>query len=206
MNLTQLVDRCETRYQDTNNHVFSAANWQAYVNDAYDEVLTAFSTWPWLEARSTLTVAASANSVSLPNDVWRVLGITNETNKLQMKPIDGRTTARDHFPDLSAEGTPEYYRIFGTDVEVFPTAQYSTALTVEYVLHPGALAANDEPIFPRPYHKILVDGALALAHQDDGHVEQAQLHQSRFDAGIQRLVEDLLSPRAENYPGIVDVY
>lgn len=207
MDLAAIRARCETRYQDPNNHVFAEAEWNSYINDAYDDVLTAFDTWPWIPTRNTLVIPAGQNTVDLPADVWRVLSMFNGTDNLTLYKVDGRTSALYQFNDLDSTGTPQFYRIFGNAIEVFPAASQNTDLVVEYAAHPGSLALDtDEPVFPRPYHKILVDGALAYAHEDDDHMDQAQRHQQRFVDSLTRLVQDLLAPQNDGYPIVSTEY
>lgn len=206
MDLDALVARCQTRFSDLQGRAVSEAEWQAYVNDAYSEVISDRD-WPFLETRSSSTViSAGTNSASLPTDVWTVLDVFNNTDGITVLPIHGRNTAREAFPDLTATGVPQFYRLFGDTIEVFPSAQANTTLALDYFVHPAELTASDEPVFPRPFHKILVDGALAYAYDDDGNNQQAAICRARFEQGIVRLVNHLLGARTGNYPQIVDSF
>lgn len=206
--LSALADRAEARFQDSGNNVFTAAEWKLYLDDAYSDVITASSRWPFLEARATaLVVTAGTNTVDLPDDVWRVTAVFNDTDDVPMSQIDGRSAYRDHFPQLeSSAGVPVYYRLQNNAIEVFPRAAVATTLAVDHFVHPAALSGDtDEPVFPRPHHKTLVDGALAYAYDDIGHPQQAQIHRAQFQAGVQRLLDDLLANRTDSFPTIVDV-
>lgn len=206
MDRDALVARCETRYQDSANDLWTAAEWASYVDDAYSEVLAYHPRWPFLEARATnLVVSAGANTVDLPDGVWRVAAVFNATNGFPMSQIDGRGEYRQHFPDATP-GHPSVYQVRANTLEVFPYASADTTLHVDHFVHPAGLDnGTDEPIFPRPYHRILVDGALALAYTDDGNSEAASLAQQRFVAGIERLKDDLFDVRTEFYPIVQDI-
>ena len=206
MDLATLVTRCETRFQDVDNHVFSSDEWKAYLDDAYSEVLAYHPRWPFLEARATnLVVSSGTNSVDLPAGVWRVAAVFNATNEFPMSQIDGRGEYRQHFPD-DTPGHPSVYQVRANKLEVFPYASADTTLHVDHFVHPAGLTADDdEPVFPRPYHRILVDGALAMAYSDDGNQESAGIAQQRFMAGIERLKDDLFDARTEFYPIVQDI-
>jgi response regulator RpfG family c-di-GMP phosphodiesterase len=69
---------------------------------------------------------------------------------------------------------------------------------------PADLTASDAPVFPAQYHRILVLGALVRAYEDDGALEQAGYYENRFQRMLMGMKGDLLSPRHEGYPPIVD--
>ncbi len=209
MNLTALQTRCASRYRDTTNRVVTAAEWTEYLNDAYMDVVGADPAWPFLEGQTTsLTVAAGAGTVALPTDVWRVTSVYNATDAWPLVPIPGRSEYRHWFPDPTANlGSPAYYRLRGSTLEVYPYAQAATTLHADIATPPVSLsAAGDEPVFPEQYHRILVLGALSKAYEDDLDDRWAASYQARYERMLQDMKADLLSPRTEGYPTVIDTF
>lgn len=206
MTRDQLVDRCEARFRDTANTVITASEWADYVNDAYLEVAAARPDWPFLETRNeALVVAQGTGSVALPADGWRVQAVYNKTDEWPLVPIPGQSDYRRWYPDPESNlGSAQYYRMRANNIEVYPWVSAATTLHVDLLIPPTALGAADEPVFPEQYHRILVYGALALAYEDE---EADSLHrraQARYDRLLANMIQDLLSPRTEGYPEIVD--
>lgn len=206
MDLVALRTRVETRAQDAGNRVFSEAEIDGYINDAYMDVVAARFDWPFMETRRTqVTVSAGATSVALPADVWHVAAVFNATDGVAMSPIDGRNQARHLYPDPGA-GAPILYRVLGANLEVYPAPTVATTIELDAFAPPAELTATAEPAFPRQHHRILVSGALSFLYEDDGNMEAAAGHRARFEQGIQRLAQDLFAPRQEGYPGITDTF
>lgn len=204
---SEIVDRAEARFGDSLNQVYSAVEWLAYVNDTYMDVV-ADADWPFLEGRTTdLTVTAGEGEVDLPTDVYRVTAVYSATDKMPLAPIPGRAEFRRYFPDPeNGLGMPLYYRLRSNVLEVYPHASADTVLHVDTVVPPAAIETGTEPVFPEQYHRILVLGALAKAHEDDENPAQVAVYQGRYERLLAAMKTDLLSPRTEAYPEIVDSF
>lgn len=208
MDAATLTTRCATRFRDPNNNIVTAVQWLEYVNETYADVIGASPHWPFLEnsANETLTVNAGSRSVALPPGVSRVTAVRNATDDVVMTPVDGRTTHMHAFPEQTETGVPQFYRVYGQDLEVYPLPEANTALQVEYPAAP-ALLTTGEPVFAEQYHHILVEGALALAYTDDGAPEQSAAHSGRFDTILFRMKNDYLGAgRHDSLPTIVDTW
>lgn len=205
MNVADLTTTCELRFRDTANAIVSEPLWLEYLNLSHVDVVTADPYWPFLESQTTsLVVSSGAGTVALPTDSLRVSAVYNATRDVALVPIDGRSEYRHWFPNADENlGTPQFYRLRGSTLEVYPFADTATTLHVDYFVHPGALVSG-EPVFPEAYHRILVHGALAYAYEDDGQLQQADVHRAQFERLLQRMRMDLLSPRTESFPMIVD--
>lgn len=206
MNLEALIARCQTRFRDEDAAVLDTTEWTGYLNDAYMDVVAASPLWPFLEARDeTLSVAAGSGTVTLPADGWRVSAVYNATDGVPLIQLDGRAEYRHWFPNPSQSlGTPSFYRQRSNTLEVYPWAQVATELDVDLYLPPAALTTGQEPVFAEQYHRVLVAGALAYAYEDDGNLEQANVQRSRFNQLLGDMLTDLLGPRGESYPAIID--
>lgn len=209
MNLTALQARCALRYRDTGNRLVTTADWTEYLNDAYTEVLGAEPNWPFLQGQTSgLTVNAGTGTVALPTDVWRVTGIFNATDKWPLAPLPGQIDYREWFPDPAGSlGTPEFYRLRGSTLEVYPWPAVDTSLTVDTIVPPALLSAGgDVPVFPSQYHRLLVYGALARVYEDDRETGPSGTNQGRFAQMLQQMRNDLLGPRTEGFAPVLDTF
>lgn len=199
--------RCETRFRDTGNNIYSDAEWNEYILDAEAMVLSASPFWPFIKKRTTtLTVLANTGSIALPDDTPRVLAVFNSTQDYTLVPLGGNVSPYVVYPDFeTSRGEPIHYRVYDGDLEVYPWPSQDTVLTVDYEVHPSLDTGDTaEPAFPEVYHRILVPGALALAYEDDGNFDMAQAQQARFERGIDQMKMDLLAPQHESYPALRD--
>lgn len=206
MVLTDIVDQAEQRFRDTSNDVLSADVWKDYVNSAYQYVNTASEHWPVLVARDVdLNVSAGALGVTLVGTGPKVNSVYNETDGVALYEIHSFTQAYDMFgdPDDSG-GSPTHYRVVGQFLEVYPTPTSDTVLRVEHIADVADLDDADEPWFPARFHRMLVSGAMGLAYEDDGNLEQAGIHWGRFATQIQALKDAVLGPLGEGYRVVQD--
>lgn len=202
--LAQLRTTLSSRFRDASFQVYTSAEYDSYLNDAYADIIGRHPYWPFLEQRSPLAVTAQAAGVALPTNASRVRSVYNVTDQIILTQYDGPDYRLD-YPNLETSfGPPLEYRLLGTTLEVLPRPTVATNLSVEFYAGPASLAAGDTPIIPDPWQRLMVVGALALAYEDDGNLTQSSAHTARFEAGIQSMANDLLSSRTGRYPGIVD--
>lgn len=206
MQFSDMVTRCETRFRDEDHDIYSADDWKGYLNDAYQDVQAACPFWPWAETKSTsLSAAVNTRTVALPTNVVRVLSILNATDDIVMTQIDGNATHLLVDPTEEAVGSPRRFRVFGANIEVYPLAEVTTALTVEYMLAGAELTADDDvPAFPAQFHRVLVEGALSKAYIDDDNPDLATAYAEAFSGLLDALKSDMLEPRGGRYPTIAD--
>lgn len=206
-----LIERAEFRFGDTANALVTEAQWLDYLQDAYDEGNSFSPFWPFYEVIDTsVAISVGSNSASLETEQagsWRVKAVHNATDNYPLAPLVG--TPYHDFPTLSADkGSPEVYRLVANTLEVYPYPDHAVTLRVEVLKPPSALV-NDttSPIWPPEFHDLLVEGALAQAYRDDGNEAWAEMHDAKFQAGLVKMEEALLSgARGEFYPQVFDVY
>lgn len=213
MNLATLRTRCKTRFRDANNDILQDSDWNAYINDVYDDVINDSPWWPFFKATNrNVTYPAQAASINLATalgtDVWRVNEILDLTDRYPLAPLHGGNMVYGAYPYADQQfGSPIHYRVYGQTLEVYPRPLSAVTLSIEYMAPPPDLVADgDVPVFPEQYHRVLVFGALALAYEDDGNIPQAQAHTKRAEDILEDMKTDLLSTQFENYPMIVDVW
>lgn len=215
--LLQLRTRCKVRVRDTNNDIWSDSDWDAYLNDAYTDVVSESGIWPFLkQVNRAVVYPAQAASMLLPtdsavpgaSDVYRVTEVLNMNDRYPLAPLYGATAAGAAYPyaDISF-GNPLHYMIYGDTIELYPRPLVTTTLSIRYSSPPPPLVATtDVPVFPSQYHSILVYGAMKYAYQDDGNLQGAEACQKDYDDTLEDIKSDLLSTQTESYPVIQDVW
>jgi hypothetical protein len=209
MDVANMQLTLRTRFRDPDQRVVGNSTWLDYLNAAYRDVIGASPFWPFMENQATeLTVSAAATGVDLPTDAWRVDAVYNVTDDIELTPIDGNSGQFWGFagPGVAGQtGNPSHYRLRNNRILVYPNPAAETDLQVEYRVTPTMLLAG-EPAFAEQYHGILIEGALARAYRDDGNTPQADYHDGKFNALLERMKDDLLSTRGQHYPQIIDAW
>lgn len=201
MNFTELVDRTEGRFRDESNRIYTAAEYGKFVNEAYREAATDSALFPPWQAVTTVSLT-STGVVALPTDTLFVIAVYDTTNDRPLSQLHGQKFRHTFVND--EEGPPEYYRQRGTSIQVYPPGEAAT-LRVEYQGGFTELVSTGEPLFPEQFHDLIVEGALALACQDDGDTEGSDRHYAKFQKRLNDMKNALL-PFAEGgeYVALVD--
>lgn len=200
-----LATRASVRFRDPAFAIISCAEWYNFLEEGYGMVIGASPEWPFLETRpSTLTFAANDNTEALPSNIWRVRAVFNSTDQLELMRLVGVSNYRTLFPDSAERGIPRHYRFQGSNIEVYPIPQSQTCVILDALQRPTALTPTTEPVFPTQYHHILTEWALAQAYLDDGNMEQYQAHMAAYTAILSAMKDDLLGPREDGFPQILD--
>jgi hypothetical protein len=202
-----LRTRAAVRFGDASNAIITDTVWKDYVNEAYRDICS-LEPWPFLEAATTnVSVTASTRSASLPTNVWRVQAVYNSTDNIPMSPLHNPAQQFWEFPEQDETGVATLYRIRGALIEVFPMPAATTTLTLHYEAYTGDLSADgDLPALPVVNHHVIMLLAVAKAYRDDGNFQAAQSYESEASVILDAMRRELLSPRTESYPGIVDSF
>lgn len=188
------------RFRDAANVVVADTDWKTYVNDAYQDMLSRCTWFPWNEGSSTITVNSGVRSAVLPLDVWQILSVWDSVNFMPLVPLEGRDEVYQIYPTQTEIGVPQHYRMFGRSLQVFPLPQSNIPYIIEYVQRPADLAADsDLPVFPAMYHSNLVSKAVALAYRDDGNLQMAGAYEEEYESSVKLMVVDLMQPRNGRY-------
>lgn len=205
MQFSALRTFAATRFRDTGLVIVDDAAWKNYVNDAYQDMLSRCTWFPWNEAKSTLSYTPSLREQALPLDAWQVLAVWDSTNFMPLVPLEGRIQVYQLYPQQTEIGLAQHYRIFNNKLQLYPLPQATTAIVVEYVQRPADLVADgDLPVFPSIYHGAIVAGAVSLAYRDDGNLQMAGAFQSEYEDEVKRFTTDMMQPRNERYYQPVD--
>lgn len=204
MLLSVLTSLCADRYRDPDHDVVLDAQWQSYVNQAYNEANGSSPLWPWLEAvTSSVTVPAASNTIALPGGAVQVLWAYDPATNSYLQADQ---PAGDWFRgrSLTSSGAPRFYRVRGTALEVFPSPVADTPLTVSVTTFPADMTASDAPVWPATFHKLLVDGALSRAYLDDGSTPQYQALDAVWKSGVADMLRTVLQARTDRAEPIRD--
>src|SRR5579871_959 len=172
MQFSAIRTQAAFRFRDVSFQVVTDSNWKDYVNDAYQMALSATQFFPWNETSSLLTVPANTRGVSLPTDVWHVQAAWDHDNQFPLVALEGRQQVYMEYPQQTEVGQAMHYHVFNNQFNVYPMPQIDTEYKLEYSQRPADMVNDaDVPVFPPQYHRMLVDGAVALAYTDDGNLQ-----------------------------------
>lgn len=141
----------------------SATAQNAAINRVYRRVL-GLRRWDFLEAQTTATVASGASTVTLPSDFKRLDRIdikdaAGDPLYMEFKPYNEFRDQAHAFPET---GTPQWWTERGGVVSIWPTADATYTLTLDYIKHAPDLTDDSHiPLLPVEYHDVLVYGAAA---------------------------------------------
>lgn len=133
------------------------------VNNAMNDALHFLSTvrdWWWLESTETLATVAGTGTITLASAVRKSRSLayadgTGELDQVAVSTIDhDRTTA---------QGKPQVYALYGTQVVLAPIPGAVYSLTHRYLGgEPDLTDDNASPVLPAQYQAALVDYAAYL--------------------------------------------
>lgn len=206
MDRDALVAECERRFRDESNDVYLATDWVEYLKTAALEVNQASPLWPWLESETSSFTVTTTGEASLPTDALAVIAVYDITNESDLPQLHGVRHRQVYF--TTDTGEPECYRVKGSTLQLFPKPESTVTLRVQYQSGGDLLTAgNVEPPWPEAFHRILVDGALRHAHEDDDNGSAADRAFARFQDGIGRLVNAVLTNKGGGeYTALQDDY
>src|ERR1044072_2045231 len=156
MNCEELVASLKAQGFD----YLSTAECTLLINDAYLIDICESDEWPFLEATREGTAPLELL------DLRAVSYVIDATQDVKLEPLrlERLTDAVD--PTVQTTGTPEYYYVTsGTTINVYPTNSSDT-LQVRYFKTPAELSGTDEPLLPKRFHSLIVDGARARGYEN----------------------------------------
>lgn len=172
---------------------------EQYLQDGYLLDICEQEDWPFLEA--TAKGAAPLEIADL-RTVEYVLDTSNADQKL--RPLLQARITDDWSPDLTETGTPQlYYITKGNTVNVFPLEAHT--LQVNYWKVPKELSGEEEPLMPKRWHSLIIDGAVARAYENSDDYELANASKARFDSRLEAMRESLLNPQHDEPDDLVVV-
>lgn len=185
-----------------------------WMNDAYmqmvDEIIKVNPDY-FVKSSTTATVA-NQQEYDLPSDWEKIIMINMKVSGvwkrvLPMGDADIRHISA-HSDTTSNQGftnaEPRYY-IIGDNIGIMPIPDttLASALKIWYVYTPTELSNDsDEPAIQARYHHLIKYGAYAnYLDQDEEHVA-AERMRIRFDALVQRMVENLQDKQVDEVKGV----
>lgn len=210
-----LADIASARIRDPNHEVVTCTTWYTYLNLAWKQVQQASDQWPWNQDYDEIEVTVAANArqgcLDATGEVLSVRYVYDSTNSAPLVQItDSGARSRYHLGNPAASvapGAPMEYRIKGNEIEVFPLPATAVCLQIGVNKWSGTdLVYSESPPIPAAFHTILVDGALALFHADDGNDQGAARATEAFQVSIANLKGAFLDGQTEKYPLLADTF
>jgi len=166
------------------------ARTEQYLQDSYLLDICEGELWPFLEETKE---GAAPLTISDLRTVSYVLDLTNVE---KLEPLIKPRVTDELSVDLTETGTPSvYYITKGTTVNVYPVA--TDTLQVTYFKVPKELSGSEEPLMPKRWHSLIIDGAVARAYSNSDDFELAQAARGEFEQRLQLMRESLLNPQMD---------
>lgn len=162
-----------------------------YLNDAYLLDICELEHWPFLEETKE---GAAPLSIE---DLRTVEYVIDLTNVEKLDPLLKDRITDDWSPDLTTTGTPElYYVTEGKTISIYPVA--ADELQVKYWKVPKELSGTEEPLLPKRWHSLIIDGAVARALSNSDDYELSEAARTQFETRLQLMRESLLYPQHDS--------
>lgn len=153
----------------------------AFINTLINQGLlevAAMSDWPWLQAKTNLSLADSTRTIDLPADFLRAIVLIDDDEDMAVPFIAPNKFFARLGNDTGNEGpTPDAWTIFDNDIYLtpIPEANDTARLTLYYFKEATALSQDtDVPAFPDAYHWLLVEYCKWKLYEREEYYDQAQ--------------------------------
>lgn len=164
---------------------------ESYLNDAYLLDICEGEDWSFLEETKE---GAAPLTIS---DLRTVEYVIDQTNIGKLEPLLKDRITDDWNPDLTEAGTPSlYYITQGTTINVFPVA--ANTIEVRYWKVAEELSGTAEPLLPKRWHSLIIDGAVARAYRNSDDWELSQAAKATFETELQGMRESLLNQQHDS--------
>lgn len=170
------------------------------LNQAIEDVASTTS-WPWLEASTTITTVADQNNYSLPADFAKLEALyfddrdlIVETTRRRAKQVHGTDTTM----------YPDQFYFYGEEIVFAPTPSTSSlTINLDYQKTPTALSSDsDTPEWHTGFHYIIAEYAAAKVWEREEDLEKVGYHMGAFYDGINRMMMFYAS-RSEDAPLVI---
>lgn len=104
-----------------------------YLNDIYFDVLRR-TNWEVTDPDYSFITIAGQQDYVLPSNFGKEMSVTDNTNKITIKPITQQQLAEDYTTQLSSQGTVGRYSIINRPVRLQPTSSSTVSLVSSSVL------------------------------------------------------------------------
>lgn len=188
----ELADEYGENYADSD----TAEQIQKWVSEVINEIYSA-GRWNFSLDTDTLNLVNGTRTYDLDADTVEISSVLDASGgEIVYVPLE-RLIAR--ALDVHNElGTPEFWYYAGVNsstqarkVGFYPIPDGSYALTLHVFLRPGALAASTQIPLPYEFLQPLRDGVRAKVKANDGHTQEAQVYDQRYQQGIGLLTSRL---------------
>lgn len=160
---------------------------EQYLQDAYLIDICEEEDWPFLDATKEGTAPLEIS------DLRTVRFVLNITQNTKLTPLLEDRITDDLDPDLSTPGTGFLYYLSSEDtLSVYP-ANTTDTLRVHYWKVPEELSGVAEPLMPKRWHSLIIDGAVARAYQNSDDWELSVAARNTFNDRLQAMKDSLLN-------------
>lgn len=173
----------------------SSAKSKEFINRMYLQLARSYRFYELdLTDTSKSTVAGTA-TVAVPTGTREIISIRDTTNKIKLIKRDIEWyEGQDQSSD--AQGVPEFYLRYGSNIVLWPTPDGAYALQIRYLKLPDELSDDaDVPVYPEDWHEVIVLLATSRAAYWLGLDTKAMNYKSEALGLISALTEDITSDK-----------
>lgn len=180
MLVSEIATRVKRQFGDEAGAQITDADIIRWTNDAQREIALHNDL---LQATGTTALLANQDQYTLPADVLNLQALKIGTRRLTFM------TKEDAFQrDDNAPGDPQYYSVFGTKLDLYPTPIKAETMTIYYTRRPVEITLiTAEPELPVQYHNRIVEYCLAQAYELDADWDSYKQKMGMFQEGVDRL-------------------
>lgn len=180
MNLSDLVARTRSLSGIRLEALRTDEQIEQVINESYQEILGLYP-WPFLKGTSTVSLAAEAETFTVPSTFRWMTGVVVEmgdsTYRLKQTTID----QIDEW-DKDEVGEPAYYaRLTDRTVRIWPAPEAAATVTVRGQLEFAGLGSGDSPAFADQFHPVVAYRAAVRLLQEEGD-DSGRSEAYQFDA------------------------
>lgn len=165
-----------------------------HINDVYHDVCS-LEPWPFLEKEILLTFdGTSGVPTNAPSDLRSLIALDDLATGLKLDPIRVEEHRMRHGSNLTLQGNPIwYFWAPGYTLNVYPIPESNTTvnnLKLLYIAWDADLTANSlstDLLLPSRFHRIIIDGALAMLYLEENDQAQSDYFQNRMDRRVERM-------------------
>lgn len=181
MNLSDLVARTRSLSGIRLEALRSDEQIEQVVNESYQEILGLYP-WPFLKGTATVSVAAEAQTFTVPVTFRWMTGVVLESSGDQTRLKQTTLDQIDEW-DKDEVGDTEYYaRVTDRQIRLWPAPEAAATLTVRGQLEFASLSApSDSPQFAEQFHPVIAYRAAVRLLQEEGD-DSGRSEAYQFDA------------------------
>lgn len=182
--------------------MMSDADINAIIDQAVRDISTRFD-WPYLATDTTIPFVADQQAYNLPANFDRLVSVVIDGESVRLEEV-APSQYWQAYGDSPAEGSPNFYFLWGSKIFVTPVPTASSGGLVLYYYRQPTLMTDDShtPEFASQFHMIVAEYvAVHLWHREED-FSKARVYDERYLDGVERMARYYLG-RTKDSPMVM---